>query len=148
MAMVSSEVLVAVPVERFFAIVRDYDRYPEFVPTVKSCRARRGPGAVEVDYQLDLGIKTIAYTLRLVEEPPRRVSWTLVRGEWMKASNGSWELRDEGGKTRATYAVDIQIQKPPLVPQVLVDRVSDELTRVQLPRMLEAFRRRAEQGAR
>lgn len=148
MAMVSSEVLVAVPVERFFEIVRDYDRYPEFVPTVKACRARRGPGGVEVDYQLDLGIKTIAYTLRLVEEPPRRVSWTLVRGEWMKASNGSWELRDEGGKTRATYAVDIQIQKPPLVPQVLVDRVSDELTRVQLPRMLEAFRRRAEQGPR
>ena len=148
MAMVSSEVLVAVPVERFFEIVRDYDRYPEFVPTVKGCRARRGPGGVEVDYQLDLGIKTIAYTLRLVEEPPHRVSWSLVRGEWMKVSNGSWELRDEGGKTRATYAVDIQIQKPPLVPQVLVDRVSDELTRVQLPRMLEAFRRRAEQGPR
>lgn len=148
MAMVSSEILVAVPVERFFEVVRDYDRYPEFVPTVKACRARRGPGGVEVDYQLDLGIKTIAYTLRLEEEPPHRVRWSLVKGEWMKVSNGSWELRDEGGKTRATYSVDIQIQKPPLVPQVLVDRVSDELTRVQLPRMLEAFRRRAEQGPR
>jgi ribosome-associated toxin RatA of RatAB toxin-antitoxin module len=146
MAAVSSEVLVAVPRERFFAIVCDYDRYPEFVPSVKSCRARRGPGGVEADYLLDLGIKTIAYTLRLSEEPPHRVTWSLLRSDWMKVSNGSWELTEEGGKTRALYSVDIQIKKPPLVPQSLVDRVTDELTRVQLPKMLEAFRRRAEQG--
>jgi len=145
MAMVSSEVLVAVSPERFFEVIRDYDRYPEFVPTVKKCKARRGPAGVEVDYELDLGLKTIAYTLRLVEEPPRKVSWTLAKGDWMKVSNGSWELSDAGGKTRAVYSVDIQIQKPPLVPQTLVDRISDELTRVQLPRMLEAFRKRAEQ---
>jgi coenzyme Q-binding protein COQ10 len=146
MALVSSEVVVAVPVERFFEVVRDYDRYPEFVPTVKGCRARRGPGGVEVEYQLDVGFKTIAYTLRLEEEPPRRVSWSLLKSDWMKVSNGSWELHDQAGSTRAVYAVDIQIKKPPLVPQSLVDRISDELTRVQLPRMLQAFKRRAEQG--
>ncbi len=146
MAAVTSDVLVGVPVERVYAVVSDYDRYPEFVPTVKRCRARRGSGGVEVDYELDLGIKTIAYTLRLVEEPPRKVTWSLVKGDWMKVSNGSWDLRDEGGKTRATYSVEIQIAKPPLVPQSLVDRISDELTRVQLPRMLEAFRKRAEAG--
>ena len=145
MAMVSSEVLVAVSPDRFFEVIRDYDRYPEFVPTVKKCKVRRGPAGVEVDYELDLGIKSIAYTLRLVEEPPRKVSWTLARGDWMKVSNGSWEISDAGGKTRAVYSVDIQIQKPPLVPQSLVDRISDELTRVQLPKMLDAFRRRAEQ---
>jgi hypothetical protein len=111
---------------------------------VKSCRARRGAGGTEVDYELDLGIKTIAYTLRLDEEPPRRVRWSLVKSDWMKVSNGSWELFDERGKTRAVYSVDIQIRKPPLVPQSLIDRVTDELTRVQLPRMLEAFRKRAE----
>jgi len=144
MAQVSSEVVVAVPVERFYEVVRDYDRYPEFVPTVKGCRARRGPAGVEVDYQLDLGIKSIAYTLKLEEEPPRRVRWSLLKSDWMKLSNGSWELHDQGGKTRAVYTVEIQIKKPPLVPQSLVDRISDELTRVQLPRMLEAFKKRAE----
>jgi ribosome-associated toxin RatA of RatAB toxin-antitoxin module len=144
MAQVSSEVVVGVPVERFFEVVRDYDRYPEFVPTVKGCRARRGPAGVEVDYELDLGLKTIAYTLKLEEEPPRRVRWSLLRSDWMKVSTGSWELEDQGGKTRAVYTVDIQIKKPPLVPQSLVDRITDELTRVQLPRMLEAFKKRAE----
>jgi hypothetical protein len=62
----------------------------------------------------------------------------------MKVSNGSWELAAEGDKTRATYSVEIQISRPPLVPQALVDRVSDELTRIQLPKTLEAFKARAE----
>ncbi|HEY7726266.1 MAG TPA: SRPBCC family protein [Anaeromyxobacteraceae bacterium] len=144
MALVSREVLVEVPPERFYAVVRDFARYPEFVPTVKSCRERRVADAVEVDYELDLGLKTVRYTLRLAEDPPLRMSWTLLRSDWMSVSSGSWELAGEGGRTRAVYAVDIQVRKPPLVPQSLVDRITDELTRVQLPRMLEAFKRRAE----
>jgi hypothetical protein len=81
-----------------------------------------------------------------VEERPHRVSWSLVSGEWMKLSSGSWELFAEGGGTRARYTVEIQIAKPALVPQALVDRVADELTRVQLPRTLQAFKARAEGG--
>lgn len=146
MAAISQELIADVSVERFFEVVCDYDRYPEFVPTVKKCRVRRSPGSAEVDYELDLGIKRIAYTLKLVEEPPHRVSWSLVRGDWMKVSNGSWNLQPEGGRTRATYQVEIQVQKPPLIPQSVVDRISDELTRVQLPRMLAAFKLRAEGG--
>ena len=62
----------------------------------------------------------------------------------LKVSNGSWELAEEDGKTRAVYSVEIQIARPPLVPQALVDRVSDELTRVQLPKTSDAFKARAE----
>jgi hypothetical protein len=62
----------------------------------------------------------------------------------MKVSSGGWELAAEGSRTRAVYSVDIQIAKPPLIPQAVIDRVSDELTRVQLPRTLEAFKARAE----
>ena len=65
----------------------------------------------------------------------------------MKVSNGSWELEDLGGKrTRASYAVEVQITKPPLVPQAIVDKLSDEMNRVQLPRILAAFKARAEKG--
>jgi hypothetical protein len=64
----------------------------------------------------------------------------------MKVSTGSWELTEEGDKTRAAYTVDIQISRPALVPQSLVDRIADQLTSVQLPRTLAAFKHRAEQG--
>jgi ribosome-associated toxin RatA of RatAB toxin-antitoxin module len=143
---VSREVVVAVPPERFFELLLDFGRYPEFVPGVKACRPRPAGAAVDVEYEVDLGVKTIRYTLRHELERPRRLSWSLVSGDWMKVSNGSWELAEEGGSTRARYAVEIQIAKPPLVPQALVDRVTDELTRVQLPRMLEAFKARAERA--
>jgi coenzyme Q-binding protein COQ10 len=145
MAAVSREVVIDAPVDRFFDLVVDYGRYPEFVPGIQACRVRGGgPSGREVEYELDVGVKKIRYVLRHVEERPRRVAWSLVSGDMMKVSSGSWELEDAGGKTRARYTVDIQIAKPPLVPQVLVDRVADELTRVQLPRTLEAFKRRAE----
>ncbi|HEX8910526.1 MAG TPA: SRPBCC family protein [Anaeromyxobacteraceae bacterium] len=143
------EIVIGATPERVFDIIADYGRYPEFVPAVKACRARRQGSVVEVDFEVDLGVKRIRYKLRHVEERPTRVSWSLVAGEWMKVSNGSWELRPEGsGGTRALYTVEIQIAKPPLVPQALVDRVTDELTRVQLPRTLEAFKLRAEQAQR
>jgi coenzyme Q-binding protein COQ10 len=140
----SKEMLVDVPLERFYDLVVDYARYPEFVPSVKACRVKAGGAHKDVEYELDLGIKRIRYTLRHVEERPFRVAWSLVGGDMMKVSNGSWELRDENGKTRARYTVEVQVSKPPLIPQAIVDRVSDELTRVQLPRTLEAFKARAE----
>ncbi|HEX9291699.1 MAG TPA: SRPBCC family protein [Anaeromyxobacteraceae bacterium] len=146
MAAITRDVLIAVPPERLFDVIADYARYPEFVPGVKACRPRRSGTAVDVEYELDVGLKTIRYTLRHVEERPRKVSWSLLSGDWMKVSNGSWELSDEGGKTRARYTVEIQISKPPLVPQALVDRIGDELTRVQLPKTLEAFKARAEKA--
>jgi ribosome-associated toxin RatA of RatAB toxin-antitoxin module len=122
----------------------DYERYPEFVPGIRLCRVRSAKGEKHVEYELDLGIRRIKYTLRHEEQRPRRVSWSLVSGDMMKVSNGSWELSEEKGKTRAVYSVEIQISRPPLVPQALVNRVSDELTKIQLPKTLEAFKARAE----
>lgn len=144
----SRDVLVACPLDRFFDLVADFARYPEFVPGVKAAAPRpaKPGGPVDVEYRVDVGVKTIRYVLRHVLDRPRRMAWTLVSGEWMKVSNGSWELAEEGGSTRARYTVEIQIAKPPLVPQAIVDRVADELTKVQLPRMLEAFKARAERG--
>jgi coenzyme Q-binding protein COQ10 len=144
MARVTKEVLVDAPLEEFFDLVVDYERYPEFVPGIKACRVRGGSGEKHVEYDLDLGVKRIRYVLRMAERRPTSVSWSLVSGEMMKVSNGSWELAADGKKTRAAYTVEIQIARPPLVPQAIVDRVTDELTKVQLPKTLEAFKARAE----
>jgi ribosome-associated toxin RatA of RatAB toxin-antitoxin module len=147
MAVVTKQVLIEAPLERFYDLVVDYERYPEFVPGIKACRVKNGGPEKHVEYELDLGVKRLRYVLRMEEARPRRVAWSLVSGDLMKVSNGSWELADEHGRTRAHYSVEIQIARPPLVPQALVERVSDELTKVQLPRTLEAFKKRAERSA-
>ncbi len=141
---VSQELLIGVRPDALFDVIVDYDRYPEFVPSVKACRTHREGDDVRVDYTVDLGIRTVRYPLRHREERPRLVTWSLVSGEWMKISSGSWELGEEAGQTRARYTVEVQIAKPPLVPQAVVDRITDELTRIQLPRTLAAFKTRAE----
>jgi ribosome-associated toxin RatA of RatAB toxin-antitoxin module len=143
-ALVHQEVVVDVTIDRFYQVVTDYPRYPEFVPGIKACRVLEVQGEKHVEYDLDLGLRRIRYVLRHVEDPPRRVTWSLVSGEILKVSNGSWELTAEGQKTRARYSVDIQIARPPLVPQPLMDKMSDQMSKVQLPRTLEAFKARAE----
>jgi coenzyme Q-binding protein COQ10 len=144
---ISREVVIEVPRQRLWSIIVDYERYPEFVPSMRGCRVlRREGGCVDAEYDLDLGLKRIRYTLRHLEEAPARLTWHLVGGEWMKISNGSWDLADLGGRTRAHYSVEVQITKPPLVPQSLVDRFTDEMTKVQLPRTLDAFKLRAERS--
>jgi len=117
------------------------------VPSVKRTKVvRADKGVKDVEYEVDLGVKTIKYTLRHLEHAPDRMTWSLVKGEMMKVSNGAWELSHHAGKTLARYTVEVQVQKPPLVPQSIMDRVSDELTKVQLPRTLDAFKAQAERG--
>jgi coenzyme Q-binding protein COQ10 len=145
MAVVTQEILIARPPEACFDVIVDYARYPEFVPGIKGCRPLPGGGSPRrVEYELDLGIKRVKYVLAHVEVRPATVRWSLESGDLMKVSNGSWDLHPDAAGTRAVYAVEIQISKPPFIPQAVIDRVSDELTRVQLPRTLEAFKARIE----
>jgi coenzyme Q-binding protein COQ10 len=144
MAAVSKEILIDCPPERLFDVVIDYPRYPEFVPGIKACRIVPGKAERQVEYELDLGLKRIKYVLRHLEQRPTRVTWSLVSGDALKVSNGSWELAPAGAGTLARYSVDIQIAKPPLIPQSVIDKLTHELTRVQLPMTLEAFKARAE----
>lgn len=145
MAAASLEVRVAAPIGRVFDVIVDYARYPSFVPGVKGCRVVGGEeGAPQVEYEVDLGLKRVRYVLAHREERPRRVTWTLLRGDLLTRSEGSWELFEDGAGTRARYTADLQIARPPLVPQAVVDRVVDELARVQLPATVHAFKARAE----
>jgi coenzyme Q-binding protein COQ10 len=144
---VSKEMVVDVEVERFWEIVANYEAYSTFVPSVKRTKVVRvEKGVKDVEYEVDLGVKTIKYTLRHLEHAPTRMTWSLLKGDMMKVSNGAWELSNHAGKTLARYTVEVQVQKPPLVPQAIIDRVSDELTKVQLPRTLDAFKGRAEKS--
>jgi hypothetical protein len=97
-----------------------------------------------VEYEVDLAVRRVRYVLAHREVRPRRMDWSLVSGDLLARSDGSWELVEDGGATLARYTVDVEISRPPLVPRFVIDRVAEELTRVQLPRTLEAFRARAE----
>jgi len=139
MAGATRSVVIDAPPERVFDVIVDYDHYAEFLPEVKEAKSsgRRG-NEVDVHYGIDL-VKRIHYTLHMVEDRPRSVRWTFVKGEVMRDNRGSWTLEPTTeGKTRATYTIEVGVG--PLVPRAIVNALVDQ----SLPKMLEAFKKRAE----
>ncbi len=134
----SRSILIDAPIETVFGIITDYEKYPEFLAEVKAIRvSERREGEVLVQYEVSI-LKTIRYTLKLKEEKPRRVSWSLVEGELMRENRGSWLLEPQGKQTRATYSIEMTLG--PLVPKAMVNALVDS----SLPKMLESFKKRAE----
>ncbi|NTX54126.1 SRPBCC family protein [Myxococcus sp. CA051A] len=135
----SRTIVINAPIEKVFDVITQYERYPEFLSEVKETRtANRKDNTVDVHYKVDV-MKTVRYSIRVVEERPRRMSWSFIEGEVMKDNKGSWVLEPEGeGKTRATYNVEMALGL--LVPKAVVNALVD----TSLPKMLEAFKRRAE----
>lgn len=139
MAGATRSIVIDAPMDRVFAVIADYERYPEFLPEVKKIRTSNRKGnEVDVHYVAEV-VKTIQYTVRLKEEPPDKVSWSFIEGDFMKDNKGGWKLEDAGsGKTRATYTIEVTLG--PLVPKSVVNALVD----TQLPKLLEAFKKRAE----
>jgi ribosome-associated toxin RatA of RatAB toxin-antitoxin module len=133
-------ILVNVPPEKLYGVIVDYERYPEFLDNIKSARVREREGSrAVVDFEASLLGKTIPYTLAFEEEPHRGIRWRLVRSSYMKENNGSWALKLEGpGRTHATYSLEVKVSL--FIPK----SVSTALAGAELPKVLEAFKRRAE----
>jgi len=134
----SRSIVIAAPIEEVFAVITDYEKYPQFLSEVKAVRVtdRRG-GEALVHYEVQV-LKSIRYTLRTREEAPQRVSWSLVEGEFMRENRGSWDLQRQGTETRATYSIEMTFG--PLVPKAVVNA----LVETSLPKMLESFKKRIE----
>ena len=70
----SRSIEIDVPPEKFFRVLQDYARYPEFLPEVKAVKVGPREGdAVEVTYWLDVKLKMYEFTLRHVDHPFERI---------------------------------------------------------------------------
>ena len=139
MAGATRSIIINAPIEKVFDVITQYEKYGEFLSEVKEVRTSGRQGnEVNVHYKVDV-MKTIKYTIRSKEERPTRMSWTFVEGEFMKDNKGSWVLEPAGeGKTKATYTVEMALGA--LVPKSIVTA----LVETSLPKMMDAFKRRAE----
>jgi ribosome-associated toxin RatA of RatAB toxin-antitoxin module len=132
-------IIFKAPIEKCFAVITDYERYPEFLPEVKKITTSNRRGAeVDVHYQADV-VKIIKYSVHMREESPNRVAWSFIEGEFMKDNKGGWELKDLGdGTTQGTYTIEVTVGL--LVPKTVVNALVD----TQLPTLLENFKKRIE----
>jgi len=139
MAGASRSIVFNAPVEKCFAVISDYERYPEFLPEVRKIKTANRRGVeVDVHYEAEV-VKVIKYAVHMKEEKPTRVSWTFIDGEFMKDNKGGWVLESRPeGKTHATYNIEVQVGL--LVPKTIINVLVD----TQLPKLLENFKKRIE----
>ncbi len=122
--------------DQFFAIISNYESYPEFLSEVKKCKVIETKGNKKlVEFQVSV-IKTFSYRLWITEEKPKSMSWTLDSGDLFKTSVGSWELSEAGGQTVAKYGVDATFKV--FVP----GPIAKALVNVNLPNMMRAYQER------
>lgn len=132
-------VLINAPMSRVFDVIRNYEKYPEFLPEMKEAVVvSRNDGIAVVRFELEL-IMRVSYTLRLTETPPDRVDWTLEDAKMIAENTGGWRIEEVGNQTRATYALEVKLRG--LIPK----SVSTRLLGTTLPLTLQRFKERAEQ---
>jgi len=132
---VQREIDIEAPQGLVYDIICDFESYPEFLQSMVKVKKR---GKDRVEFKLHL-IKDIHYSLCFSFDPPKALRWELVKGDLMKKNSGSWELTAiSNQQTKALYSIDLKFNW--LVPKMIVD----QLTKIQLPETLEAFKMRAE----
>ncbi len=122
--------------EQFFKIITDFPAYPLFLQEVKECKVLKTDGKKKlVEFNVSV-MKSFKYNMWMIEEAPHSLTWEFASGDLFKTSSGSWKLKDEGGKTRATYAVDATFNM--FVP----GPIAKALVSVNLPNMIASYHKR------
>lgn len=131
----TTEVFNCTPAQ-FYKIVADYEKYPEFLSEVRDCKVLKAEGNKKlVEYTVSV-VKNFKYSLWMSEVENQEIKWEFAGGDIFKTSTGSWKLTEEGGKCRASYAVDATFTM--FVP----GPIAKALVSVNLPNMISAYHKR------
>jgi ribosome-associated toxin RatA of RatAB toxin-antitoxin module len=109
--------IIAVPPERCFEVIVDFERYPVWAKDIKQAtvdeRDADGRG-VQVTYRAAAMGRSTSYTLRYdYAGAPRTLSWELVRGDIMRRLDGTYVFEPaDGGSTDVTYHLTVDLLFP------------------------------------
>jgi hypothetical protein len=132
---------VDAPIEVCFATIIDYDTFPSWQRAVKAVevieRDEEGRGKL-VSFEVDLGVRRLEYRLLYHYEPPVRVWWDFVAGDFARDIDGDFRFESGGAGTLATYSISLRPAVP--VPGFVARRLEREM----MKRSVEDLRREAE----
>lgn len=98
------------PPDLAFAVMTDYETLPQWQRSLKRCavldRYDEGLGR-DVEYEVDVKLRTVTYRLRHSYEPPLRIASEYLGGDFAHFT-GSWSFAPSGtGGSHAQLAVAI-----------------------------------------
>jgi ribosome-associated toxin RatA of RatAB toxin-antitoxin module len=133
------------PPERCYAVVLDFERYPEWVADIKHVevldRDERGRGT-KVAFRAAAMGRSTSYTLAYdYSAAPREVSWVLEKGDIMRRLDGTYVFEPSDGGTAVTYHLAVELILP--LPGFIKSRAESRI----LTNALRELKSRAESSA-
>lgn len=145
---IENEVVVNAPLDRVYALAKDVESFPQFMPDVES---------LEVIERSDDDSRTVTRWVGVAKDFKIKIRWTeedlwddaahtcrfrQVKGEY-NAYSGIWSFTAEGdGQSRFKSEIDYEYDIPLIGP--LLKKVIERLMRDNTQRLLEAIKSRAE----
>ncbi len=149
MAIVQSSVEINGPLEQVYALAKNIEAFPEFMPDLKS---------VKVVERSEDGSKVVSDWVGIVKEFKTFVKWTeedlwddaahtctfsLVKGDYSKYS-GFWKFTDLGGKTRFDSEIEVEYDVP-LIGALIKGLIAKKM-KENVDNMLAAIKAKVEAG--
>ena len=137
MAEASKTMTMAVSPESLLKVIRDFEKYPEFVEGCHTAKIVSSESSkTRVAYSIEIMSKAVPYTLDHYNED-NGVRWQMVDSNLLKSNSGRWILQDlGGGKTQVTYELALDFKIP--VPGFILGG----LIKSSLPVMIGSFEKR------
>ncbi len=109
----SASIDIAASPTEIMAVIADFERYPEWVDSMKSAEVltTEDNRAKTVRMELDHNLVKDRYVLSY-DWSPNRVTWKLVEGTLLRAMDGAYELVAKGPTTAVTYHLTVDINMP------------------------------------
>lgn len=112
----SLSITIGAPLDTCYAIATDFEAYPEWARDVKEAivRTRDDEGrATQVEFRASALGRSTHYTLAYdYSEAPAKLSWSMVRGDIMRAIDGAYSFSAVDGGTEVRYDLSIELVVP------------------------------------
>ena len=149
MPTVESSVSINAPVEKVFALARDIESFPQFMPDLKKVTIlEKSPEGNRIVSEFVGYIKDFRLTIKWVEEDhwdeqAKTCNFSLVRGDF-KSYSGTWKFEPEAGGTKYTSVIDFEYNIPLIGP--IIKSLVAKLMKQNVDNMLNAIKAKAENG--
>lgn len=140
-----ASVFVAVPASRAWSVLTGYEAMAGVMPDIKEAQviSRKGP-VVELQqtYQAPYTFgRRIKAVLTMREQPPRQLSYELVKGDMIRELRGTWTITPVRGGVILRH----QIQLEPVLPEFLRP-IYEELSEANLRQSMAILKKLMENG--
>ncbi len=147
MPVIHSTIEIEGPVEQVYALAKDIESFPEFMPDLKSVKIvdKSEDGRVIISEWVGI-VKEFKTTVKWTEkdiwdDEARTCKFSLVKGDYSKYS-GFWKFTDLGGKTRFDSEIEVEYDVP--LVGALIKGIIAKKMKENVDNMLAAIKRKVE----